>query len=106
MDHFRQISLWNVTYKTISKILADIIKPQLQTFISPLQTTFVCGRNIHENTIITQEIMNYLHHKKSSKGFMAIKVDLEKAFDRVKWDLLSCIPSNRGFYRKFTCWNY
>lgn len=65
---------------------------------------FVDGRNINDNAIVSQEIMHYLHNKKGRKGFMAIKVDLAKAFDRVEWSLLICIFKNLGFSYNFTNW--
>lgn len=48
--------------------------------------------------------MNYLHKKTGKKCFMAIKVDLSKAFDRVEWDFLICILTNLGFCKQFTDW--
>lgn len=104
VDHYRSISLCNITYKTISKILALRLKVHLNKCISPFQMAFVSGRNIHENSIITHEIMHYLHNKKGPKAFMAIKVDLAKAIDRVAWSLLSCIHKNLGFNDQFVNW--
>lgn len=104
VDHFRPISLCNVTYKTVSKIIAHRLKAHLHNCISPFQMAFVAGRNIHDNSIVSHEIMHYLHLKKGPKGFMAIKVDLAKAFDRVEWDLLICILKKFGFCSKFTDW--
>lgn len=104
VDHFRPISLCNVTYKTVSKIIAHRLKAHLHNCISPFQMAFVAGRNIHDNSIVSHEIMHYLHLKKGPKGFMAIKVDLAKAFDRVEWDLFICIRKKFGFCSKFTDW--
>lgn len=104
VEQFRPISLCNVIYKVISKILANRLKPFLCSLISPLQMAFVKDRNIHDNSIIFHEIMNYLHKKTGKNSFMAIKVDLAKAFDRVEWKLLSCILDNLGFCRTFTGW--
>lgn len=104
VDQFRPISLCNVTYKIISKIIANRLKPLLPSFISPFQMAFVPGRNIHDNNIISHEIMDYLHKKKGKNGFMAIKVDLAKAFDKVEWSLLAKILTNLGFCREFVDW--
>lgn len=101
VDHYRPISLCNVTYKTISKILASRLKSHLKNCISPFQMAFVAGRNIHDNSIVSHEIVHYLHKKKGQKAFMAIKIDLIKAFDRVEWSLLICILKNLGFSDQF-----
>lgn len=39
--------------------------------------------------------------KKKKIGFIAIQVDLAKAFDKVEWNLLSNILANVGFCKKF-----
>lgn len=104
VEHYRPISLCNVTYKIISKILANRLKPHLGFFISPFQMGFVSGRNIHDNNIVSHEIMNYIHKKKGINGCLAIKVDLAKAFDKVEWNVLICILYNLGFSHVFIDW--
>ncbi|KAH1108252.1 hypothetical protein J1N35_012020 [Gossypium stocksii] len=48
------------------------------------------GRNIVDNVVIVQEI---LHSMKSKRTFqwMAVKIGLEKAYDRVHWDLVKTL---------------
>ncbi|KAL0402832.1 UNVERIFIED_CONTAM: LINE-1 retrotransposable element O protein [Sesamum radiatum] len=104
VDQFRPISLCNTTYKVISKILANRIKPHLEKIISPFQMAFVPGRNINDNSIISQEIMHYLHRKKGRKGFMAIKIDLSKAYDRVEWPFLLKLLEELGLNETFVNW--
>ncbi|KAL0378405.1 UNVERIFIED_CONTAM: LINE-1 retrotransposable element O protein [Sesamum radiatum] len=104
VDQFRPISLCNTIYKAISKILADRIKSHLEKIISPFEMAFVKGRNISENSIITQEIMHYLHGKKGKKGYMAIKIDLSKAYDRVEWPFLLKLLESIGFNETFVNW--
>ncbi|KAL3833012.1 hypothetical protein ACJIZ3_007748 [Penstemon smallii] len=104
VDQFRPISLCNVSYKVISKIIANRLKPLLQKIVSPNQMAFVHGRNINENSIISQEIMHYMHTRKGKKGFLALKVDLSKAYDRVEWKLLLHILEKVGVCSKFTNW--
>lgn len=56
--------------------------------ILPYQTSFVKGRNITDNIIIAQEVIYSMRKKSGRIGWMAIKVDLEKAFDRLRWDFI------------------
>lgn len=102
VEQFRPISLCNITYKVISKLIANKLKPLLAHIVSPFQMAFVEGRCSNDNNIISHEIMHYVHKKKCKKSFMAIKVDLTKAFDRVEWSLLIDILLNLGFCNTFT----
>jgi hypothetical protein len=45
-DRFRPISLCNASYKIISKLMENRIKPLLGKLISPIQSGFVKGRHI------------------------------------------------------------
>ena len=56
--------------------------------IGPMQSSFVPGRHITDNIIIAQEDLHSMGSKKGKVGWMAIKVDLEKAYDRLNWDFI------------------
>ncbi|KAL4355323.1 hypothetical protein GQ457_06G003800 [Hibiscus cannabinus] len=87
--HFRPISLCNFSMKVITKILASRLKRFLPDIISPSQSTFVNGRLFQDNIIIAHEAFHAIKRaKKGSKGVMALKIDMEKAYDEVDWDLL------------------
>lgn len=45
--------------------------------------------------------MYYLNKKKGKKGFMAIKVDLTKAYDKVDWKVLCHVMKHFGFHEHF-----
>lgn len=83
---FRPITLCNVIYKLISKVLVNRLRPHLERIMSPLQSSFIPGRSTKDNAIVLQEIIHHLRKKKSKKGDMVFKLDLEKAYDRVDWD--------------------
>lgn len=82
-SHFRPISLCNVAYKTITKVLANKLKLVLPELIKEGQTSFIPGRHITENIIIAQEVIHSMSKKKKGK-YMAIKIDLHKAYNRFR----------------------
>ncbi|KAL4307123.1 uncharacterized protein LOC107605009 [Arachis ipaensis] len=85
---FRPISLCNVTYKCVSKIIVERLKPTLKDRISPYHSSYVPGRKIHDNILIAKEMTHIMKKMKGRRGFMAIKFDFEKAYDRVRWSFL------------------
>ncbi|XP_028767839.1 uncharacterized protein LOC114725488 [Neltuma alba] len=97
VGHFRPISLCTVHYKCITKIIAIRLRSVMDNIISPYQTSFIKGRNIQDNIIVGQEIMHIMKKSKGKKGLMALKIDLEKAYDRIRWDFLQQVLLEVGF---------
>lgn len=85
VSQFRPISLCNVIYKIISKLMTERLKLVLPKLISPYQLAFISGRAIHDNYIIAVEIFHCMNHKQGRGRWMAIKADMEKAYDRIEW---------------------
>ena len=85
MAAFRPISLCNTVYKIVTKIIVKRMRNLFPNLISPLQTAFVPGRLGLDNMITAQEIIHTISGKRGQVGYMAIKIDLEKAYDRLKW---------------------
>jgi len=98
VHHFRPISLCNIIYKIISKLLANRLKPLLSKIISPFQTAFVPGRHIQDNSILSHEMLHSLKSKRGRGGLMAINIDMEKAFDKMECEFLLSIMDKLGFH--------
>lgn len=88
LGNYRLISLCNSISKVVTKLIVTRIRPMLPRLISPLQTTFVLGGKGVDNAIIVQEMIHYMSKKKGSSGVMAIKIDLEKAYDCLEWSFI------------------
>ena len=84
MSQLRPIGLCNVAYKAITKAIVNRLKPILAKLIAPTQSSFVPGRQISDNIIIVQEMLHSMRQKKGSTGHIAIKIDLEKAYNRLR----------------------
>jgi hypothetical protein len=84
VHHFRPISLINFNYKIISKILSNRLKPILHKIISPSQFAFLKRRSIHDNIILAHEVFHSMKQKKGNGGLMALKLDMQKAFDSME----------------------
>ena len=88
LGNYRPISLCNSVYKVVTKIIVARLRPFMGNLISPLQTEFVPGRKGVDNAIIAQEIIHSLGKKKGQVGYMALKIDLEKAYDKIEWSFI------------------
>ena len=56
------------------------------------------GRLITDNVLVAFETMHHISQKKGGKvREMALKLDLSKAYDRVKWVCLDKIMEKLGF---------
>jgi hypothetical protein len=104
VHQFRPISLCNVIYKTISKILANRLKQMLPKLISPWQAGFVPSRLIQDNSIIAHELFHSMKKKKGKGGYIALKVDMEKAFDKMEWSFIDEVLKCFGFSNKWIGW--
>ncbi|XP_026459304.1 uncharacterized protein LOC113359963 [Papaver somniferum] len=85
---YRPIGVCNTSYKVISKVIVNRMKPLMEKLISPFQAAYVSGRLISDNTVIAQEIIHSIKKKRGETGWMDLKLDMSKAFDRLEWSFL------------------
>jgi ribonuclease HI len=105
MKDLRPISLCNVLYKMVSKLLANRLKGCLDKCVSEEQSAFVEGRSILDNALIAIEIIHALKRKtRGSKGDLALKIDISKAYDKVDWGFLRGMLERLGFSNRWIQW--
>lgn len=104
IKYYQLISLANVVYKLISKILAELLKPWLNDILSENQSAFIHGGLITDNVLIAHELMHFLHTKNLKNKFMALKLDIAKVFDKVEWKFIDTFMMKMGFCSKWKEW--
>lgn len=88
ITQFRPISLLNVVFKLTTKVIVNRLKPILPKIISPTLASFIPGRQITDNIVIVEEVLHTMRSRAAGKKRMIMKIDLEKAYDRIRWEFL------------------
>ncbi|XP_039138822.1 uncharacterized protein LOC120276159 [Dioscorea cayenensis subsp. rotundata] len=104
VSDYRPISLCNVCYKVISKILANRLKLVLPKLIGREQVGFVVGRCAFDNIIALQEVVHSLEKDYLHPPRMLIKIDIEKAYDTVSWNAILATLTKMNFPSSWISW--
>ena len=70
--------------------------------ISESQTAFIPGRNILDGAVMVHEVLHHL--KVWNRRGVVLKLDFEKAYDKVSWSFLREALSKKGFPDKWIAW--
>lgn len=84
-----------MVYKIGSKMIANRIKHFLNDIISPTQSAFVPRLLITDNVLVGYEINHFLKRRTiGSKQYMALILDVNKAYHMVEWIFLHRVSLN------------
>ena len=72
----------------------------MNKLIDPTQVAFVPNRWITENVILAQEVVHNFKTLKRKKGYIRVKLEFNKAYDRMEWSFLEAVLRAFGFNNK------
>jgi len=102
VKNWRPISLLNVDYKIISKVLCTRLGTVIGEVVHLDQTCAVPGRSIQDNCHLIRNVLDYVEQKNLPCAFLSL--DQEKAFDRVSHEFLFKTLDSFGFGPNFQKW--
>jgi len=102
LNDFRSISLVEIVYKIVSKILCSRLKRVLDKVIDPGKSAFLEGRGLLDSVVVANETLEEV--KRNKKECVVFKVEYEKGYDSVRWEFIYYMLGRLGFYRKWIEW--
>lgn len=102
LKNWRPITLLNIDYKIITKVLAKRLGTVLPSIIHEDQTCGIKDRNIETNIHMIRDIIEYCNTE--NKPLALIALDQEKAFDRVEWQFMHKVIEKFNFGDNFKKW--
>lgn len=90
----RPITLLNYVYKIGAKAMQWRLAPILQKIISPQQSAFLLGLNIHHNLLLLSEMLHRAHE--CGEDHILMKLDVCKAFHRLEWPFILAAVEKAG----------
>ena len=84
-------------------MLANQLKSILPIVISKSQSAFQFDKAILDNILVAFETLHHMKNKKTGKeSYMAMKLDMSKAYGRVEWIFLESLMLKMGFNVRWT----
>lgn len=102
IKQFRPICVLNDCFKFLSKVVTNRLTEVADEVVSQTQTAFIPGRFILEGCVIIHEVLHELKSK-SLEGII-LKIDFEKAYDKVNWEFLIEVMERKNFPKKWISW--
>ena len=99
LKNWRPITLCNLDYKILTKILTNRLKQINTNIINNLQTSGLMNKSIINNALNIENIINYI--VENEEEALIISLDQEKAFDRVEHKYLFKVLEKYNFPNNF-----
>jgi hypothetical protein len=102
IQKYRPICLLQVLFKIFTKALTVRSEAYMKKIIHDCQTAFIRGRFITDGIMLLQEILRDAKCRKQQG--VILKIDFEKAYDKVNWDFLLNCCRQKGFSETWLTW--
>ena len=102
LTNLRPITLLNVDYKLLEKVIANRIQPYLEKLINADQTGFMQNRRIAVNIRKMYDIMHILEER-DEEGIV-LNLDFRKAFDEISFTAIKGALIYFGFPKNIITW--
>jgi len=95
IDDYRPLTLMNIDYKILTRIIAERLRPFMPTILHPHQFCGLQGNSVFEAVAVVREAIAYAETAK--KPICIVSIDFSTAFDRISHEYLYKVLSSHGF---------